>query len=129
LFWHEHRLEGYLALQEGTSEYDRRDVVNVVDWEASHPSIKGHLLNAAISALNGAPIVIWSATLGQQEMEILQKTHFRLFLKTADPLRSPPALLVRPINNSPSEDEWRNGDAPLLALDNWDMRMLYSMVG
>jgi GNAT superfamily N-acetyltransferase len=127
LFWHEHRLEGYLALQESTSEYGRRDV-NVVDWEASHPSIKEHLLNAAIFALTDAPIVIWSATLGQQEMEILQKNHFRLF-KPADPLRSPPALLVWPINDSPSEDEWRNGDAPLLALDNWDIRMLYSMAG
>jgi GNAT superfamily N-acetyltransferase len=125
LFWHEQHLEGYLVLQEYTSG----DVVNVVDWEASRLSIKAHLLDAAISALTGAPIVIWSATLSQKEIEILQKNQFRLLISAGDPLRSPPAILVRPTKISPSEDEWRVGDVPLLALDSWDMRMLYSMSG
>jgi GNAT superfamily N-acetyltransferase len=128
-FWQEQHLEGYLILQEYTSEYDRRDVVNVVDWEASHLSIKARLLDAAISLLAGAPIVIWSATLGRQEIEILRKSHFCLLKSGGDPLRSPPAILLRPIKKSPAEDEWRVGDIPLLFLDSWDMRMLYSMNG
>jgi len=127
LFWLEPRLEGYVVLQEYTSENDLRDAINIVDWEASHPSIKKCLLDAVLSAVPGAPIVMWSAGLGRQEIEMLQKNRFQLPNSPRDP--SPPAILVRPVKHSPSEDKWKLGDLSLLALDNWDMRMLYSMAG
>jgi GNAT superfamily N-acetyltransferase len=130
LFWQEERLEGYLVLQEYASEYDGRDVLNIVDWEASHLAIKARLMQAAISALAGTiPVMIWSATLPRPEIEILQNSGFCSLRPPRDPLRSPPAILVRPINRARLNDEWKLDNRPLLDPASWDMRMLYSMSG
>ena len=130
LFWQEGRLEGYLVLQEYASDEDQRDVLNIVDWEASCVAVKAGLLQAAISAFAGAvPIVIWSATLHRQEIEVLHKNGFRLLKPPRDALRSPPAILIRPINQARLDGEWMLANRPLLDLASWDMRMLYSMVG
>jgi GNAT superfamily N-acetyltransferase len=130
LFWQERRLEGYLVLQEYASEHDGRNVLNIVDWEASCLAIKARLMQATISAFAGTvPVMIWSATLPRPEIELLQNTGFRSLKPPRDPLRSPPAILVRPINQAQLHDEWKLGNQPLLDLASWDMRMLYSMSG
>jgi hypothetical protein len=130
LFWQDGRLEGYLVLQEYASDEDQRDVLNIVDWEASCIAVRAGLLQAAISAFAGAvPIVIWSATLPRQEIEILQNSRFHLLKPPREALRSPPAILVRPIDQAGLAGEWKLANRPLLELASWDMRMLYSMAG
>jgi GNAT superfamily N-acetyltransferase len=131
LFWQEMgRLEGYLVLQEYTSDEDQRDVLNIVDWEASRIGVKAGLLQTTISAFAGAvPILIWSATLPRQEIKLLQNSRFHLLKPPREALRSPPAILVRPIDQARLAGEWKLANRPLLDLASWDMRMLYSMAG
>jgi GNAT superfamily N-acetyltransferase len=74
LFWQEDRLEGYLVLQEYASDDDHRDVLNIVDWEASRMAIKTGLLQAAIAAFaNTVPI-----TFGRQRCLYKKSKHFRI---------------------------------------------------
>jgi GNAT superfamily N-acetyltransferase len=130
IFWVEDRLEGYLVLQEYTSEYANRDVLNIVNWEASNSRIRERLLNIAIAFFSkGRELMVWSANLPQSTIALLRKRGFRFLTPPTDVTHLPPAILVRAIANPSSDDEWVLGSRPLLDIASWDLQMLYSMHG
>jgi hypothetical protein len=130
IFWGEDRLEGYLVLQEYTSEYANRDVLNIVNWEASNSTIQERLLEIAIAFFSkGRELMIWSANLPQQTIALLRKRSFRFLTPPTDVTHLPPAILVRPVADPFSDGEWILGGRPLLDLASWDLQMLYSMHG
>jgi GNAT superfamily N-acetyltransferase len=130
IFWEQDRLEGYLVLQEYTSEYFNREVVNIVNWEASNATIQEGLLKAALAIFSkGRELVIWSATLPEPTIALLCKIGFRFLTPPTDVTCFPTAILVRPIAGFHLGGEWMLGDRLLLDLASWDLQMLYSMLG
>jgi GNAT superfamily N-acetyltransferase len=127
LFWQEDRLEGYLVLQEYTSESAPHDVVNIVDWEASSAAVQEGLLEAAFAFAQDRSLVVWSATLPQSAIALLKKSGFRSIIAPKAP--APPAVLVRPLHRQVVNGTWSLAGQALLDLASWDLRMLYSMIG
>jgi GNAT superfamily N-acetyltransferase len=128
LFWVEERLEGYLVLQEYTSDLADRVRLNIVDWEGTTPAAQSGLLEAASIFANDRPLWIWASTLPQLAIDMLKQRGFRTPGMPPDP-PLPPSILVRPLCHDPSDGEWRLVGQTMLDLANWDLRMLYSMHG
>jgi len=127
LFWEKDRLEGYLVLQEYTSEAADHGVVNIVDWEASNVTIQADLLQAAFAFAKGRRLVIWSASLPPETVALLKRHGFR---SDKTPRGSfPPVILVRAVRRDQLNGEWMLAGRPLIDLASWDLRMLYSMIG
>ena len=130
IYWGNDRLEGYLVLQEYTSKYADRNVLNIVDWEASDATIQEHLLEAAASVFaKGRELTIWSATLPGPTIAMLREKGFRFLPRPSQLNHFPPEVLVRSIVNPGSGGDWVLWGRSLLELANWDLRMLYSMHG
>jgi GNAT superfamily N-acetyltransferase len=130
IFWEEDRLEGYLVLQAYTSEYADRNLLNIVNWEASSAAIQEGLLKVALTVFaKGRELMIWSATLPQSTNELLRKSGFRILTPPTNVTDFPPAILVRPIAGFDLGGEWILGGRHLLDLETWDLQMLYSMHG
>lgn len=128
LFWIEERLDGYLVLQEYTSDRADRIRLNIVDWEGITPAVQSGLLEAAVVFANNRPLWIWAATLPQLAADMLKQRAFRM-RGTPPDLPAPPSVLVRPLRHDPPDGEWQLAGQPMLDLAHWDLRMLYSMHG
>jgi GNAT superfamily N-acetyltransferase len=128
LFWMEERLDGYLVLQEYTSDRADRIRLNIVDWEGITPAIQSGLLEAAVVFANDRPLWMWAATLPQLAADMLKQRGFRM-RGTEPALPAPPSVLVRPLRHDLADGEWQLAGQSLLDLANWDLRMLYSMHG
>ena len=128
LFWEKDRLEGYLVLQEYTSDFADREVLNIVDWEASSGAVRTELLQAALRVAAQRTLNVWSATLDKDTTELLRRSGFKPSTAAAGVARQCPALLVRSLREQKGND-WRLGGAQLTDLASWDIRMLYSTAG
>lgn len=128
LFHDGERLEGYLVLQEYTSEYAPANVINIVDWEASSVGIKAQLLRAALRLTGEKSVNIWSATLSEETIDLLSREHF--YFESPEPsiIEQCPGILVRSLGDR-EESDWTFGGMRLTELENWDLRMLFSMRG
>lgn len=129
LFWAKTRLEGYLVLQEYTSAHANKEVVNIVDWEATSVAVQTELLQAAMNLTADRRLIIWSVSLPRQTTAVLDEAGFKLERqpqRVAQPRR---ALLARPIRNEELDGDWLFAGQPLLDMKSWDLRMLYSMHG
>lgn len=128
LFCDTNRLEGYLVLQESISGYAERGVINILDWEATSIAVKAELLRVALKLVGCGRLMIWSATLKPELLNLLEQSSFQLVNPSPGMLQQRPALLVRAIGEQRSGD-WLLGGLRLTELANWDLRMLYSMPG
>ncbi len=128
LFCEKDRLEGYLVLQQYTTQVANRETVNIVDWEANGVAAKAELLRAAMALTRTGQLMIWSATQPPETTELLRKNGFKQ-LKQMEDLGSGPAVLVRPVRKERLEGEWLLAGLRLADLASWDLRMLYSMRG
>jgi GNAT superfamily N-acetyltransferase len=127
LFCEEHRdLAGYLVLQEYTSSRGR-NIVNIVDWEATNATVQTRLLQAAATFSKGRRMMIWSATLPQPVVALLERHGFRSVHRPPEP--ADPAIIVRSIRRNDLAGEWTLAGRNLRELASWDMRMLYSSMG
>jgi len=121
-------LVGYMVLQcqrrGGGGEPAR---VNVVDWQATEPSIRETLLDVALKGAF-AELVIWTATLDAETCDLLRRRSFAP-VDEADAARGVPGVLIRPVRDDALRTEWSIGGRRLLDLANWDVTMLYSMHG
>lgn len=121
------RLQGYLVLQEHCSNPNQ---LNIVDWQARDEAVKKDLLSVVTSNFaKSRELVIWSATLPQPTIALLQRCGFRLHSRPNGVAHFPTEILVRPTLHPDSESEWTLGGRRLLDLANWDLEMLYSMCG
>lgn len=129
LFCDKAGLEGYLVLQEYTSEFADKEVLNVVDWEGTSAAVKAELLQAAMNYATNRILIIWSATLSPETMAVLEAKDFKLVREPRGAALQIPALLVRSIRDENLNSDWLFADHRLLDITNWDLRMLYSMHG
>jgi GNAT superfamily N-acetyltransferase len=128
LFWDTDRLEGYLVLQEYTSEFALRNIVNIVDWEAGNSAIKAELLSAALKLVRDRNVNIWSATLTPETIELLVRNRFQFETSPPGILQQCPGILARATGDQ-KESSWLLGGLRVTDPANWDLRMLYSMCG
>jgi hypothetical protein len=130
IYWEEDRLEGYLVLQEQLGLNVDRNLLNIVDWEATGETVCERLLQTAIASFaHDRELRIWSATLPQSTIAVLRNNGFRTIKPPKDVATFPTAILVRPVAGYPLDTEWALGGRRLLDLASWEMPMLYSMLG
>jgi hypothetical protein len=126
LFWDGDGLEGYLVLQ--ASRFGSRHVVNIVDWEATCPSVGAELLRAAVEWGQFPNVAVWTASLSVDMFNELQAAGF--VSMDEGPLgRYLPSVLVRGVREDQRIAELALGGRRLLDAATWDMRMVYSMAG
>jgi GNAT superfamily N-acetyltransferase len=128
LFWAKTRLEGYLVLQEYTA-YADKEVVNIVDWEATSVAVQAELLQAAMDLTADRRLITWSVSLPRQTKAVLDEAGFKLVRQPQNVAQQRRALLVRPIRDEELDGDWLFTGQPLLDMKSWDLRMLYSMHG
>jgi len=127
VYWDEARLEGYLVLQEYTSEFGDRESVNIVDWEASDSAIREGLLRSAVAVARGRRLSTWTATLPEATVGLLADYGFAA--EREPPEAAPPSVIVRALAFDKLQAGWMLGGLPFLDLGSWDLRMLFSMLG
>lgn len=129
LYAGEQGLDGYLILQEYASPYASRQIVNIVDWEASDSGVQAELLRVAVALTRERDLFIWSATLPAALIALLARHGFALQPAPRSATAPCHALLLRPIRDVSNADAWAFEGHPLSELRSWDLRMLYSMHG
>lgn len=129
LFWEKMHLEGYLVLQEYTSAFADKEVLNIVDWEASSVAVQAELLQAAMKLTADKRSIIWSVSLPLPTKTVLEKSGFRLERQPQSATQHRPSLLIRAIRDEELDEDWLFAGERLLDMKSWDLRMLYSMVG
>lgn len=130
LYWEEKLLEGYLVLQEYVSEFHDQLKVNIVDWEGTSSEVRAGLLHTALGLCPFPDLNIWEATLAEESKSLLQDAGFRpTYEGGAGKKDKPASLLVRSLQAGDPASEWALNDRRLLDMANWDLRMVYSMIG
>jgi GNAT superfamily N-acetyltransferase len=129
LFWEKSRFEGYLVVKESTSEFANKEVVNIVDLEATRAQVRADLLDAAVNRASKSDLMIWSTDMSGETNLLLDKNGFKPVKQAEGVNQYLPAVLVRPIRTELLEGDWLLGGRRLLDLASWDLRMLYSMNG
>jgi hypothetical protein len=131
LFWGESRLDGYLVLQAIRHATTQR--VSIVDWEAISAEIRGELLRAAIEWGRFAHLATWAESLPAETQSLLGEHGFTAAtrptsLGRAYRDRAPRSnVLVRSLRReSLDQPRWLVAGRDLLALGDWDLRMIYS---
>lgn len=127
VYWDEARLEGYLVLQEYTSEFGDRESVNIVDWEGSSSAVREGLLRSTLAVARGRRLSTWTATLPEATVQLLAKHGFAA--EREPPEAAPPSVIVRALALDKLQAGWMLGGLPFLDLGSWDLRMLFSMLG
>jgi hypothetical protein len=118
-------LLGYLALQRSWSGGLNR--VSLVDWEGADDQVRADLLDAAMRWGRMPRLETWSAGLTEPVRALLRT---RGFVRIAPQGRRwGHHLLVRRLGDGAVGARWDFGARDLLRLDDWDLRMLYSMAG
>jgi len=129
LFWVETdgALRAYLVLHHRLGESTGLQRVNLVDWEGTDDQVRAGLLEAALRWGRIPRLETWTA--GLQESA---RAHLRaLGFERASPQtqgRWGHHLLVRRLGNG-ATTPWGFGNRDLLNMEDWDLRMLYSMAG
>jgi hypothetical protein len=120
-------LRGYLVLQRYIADQGDRDRVNIVDWEATDDQVRADLLAAAMAWGRFGRVHAWSAGADDSTRALLRLHGFEA---DRDRIRARhQGLLVRRLGDAAEARDWRLGSRNLLSIDDWDMRMLYSMAG
>jgi len=128
IYWDDGGLQGYLVLQDYTSDLADRDLVNIVDWEARTPAVQAALLEVATALVPGRVLTSWSAGLPLPTIDLLRNSGFRA---DCEPLAAEavPSLIMRPLRAVLAADAFNILGMNALDLANWDLRMLFSMLG
>jgi acyl carrier protein/GNAT superfamily N-acetyltransferase len=120
-------LDGYLVLKRRLDRPDPCPQVSIVDIEGISIHIQQALLKTAVAPGGFSELIIWTATVSEKILVTLRDLGFRLL--DEELVAGLPCFLVRPINDDQLGKDWRLKDLRLLDPFNWDIRMLYSMVG
>jgi hypothetical protein len=122
------RLEGYLVVKRNAASDEPSPVVHIVDLEARDDESRIALIEAASASNLFDSIVVWSATLPTSCRELLATLEFAP-MAPSTALQGHPCMLVRITDDALLMDTWHLQGVSLTDLENWDMRMLYSMSG
>ncbi len=125
VFWDEDRLEGYLVLQRNRTR-SPGSLVNIADVEATDDRILFGLLSAALAMGRFGQMHAWTAGACEALRQALREHGFA----PAEPpgIRSASrGLLIRGLRTAQRADQWRLGSRDPLRIEDWDLRLLYSM--
>jgi GNAT superfamily N-acetyltransferase len=125
LYAGERELQGYLVLQRCVAGRDLGRV-HISDWEAVDTRTRASLLQAAVTWGEFGRFGTWTATLPDDACRLLREAGF--VEASTGRLAAWPCVLARPFRAKRGE-EWTLAGRPLLDLESWDLRMLYSMFG
>lgn len=128
LYWEEARLEGYLVLSRRMSDIGAFDRVYIADLESTSMRVRKALLAAAIRWGRFPEFVAWTASLSNEELELLKGEGFAP-VDRDDAARGVPAVMVRPLDGTLAASQWNLGERRILDANNWDVRVLCSMRG
>ncbi|MGQ0701601.1 MAG: hypothetical protein ACT4PM_00540 [Gemmatimonadales bacterium] len=120
------RLDGYLVLSRSLSDRDLNPPVQVADWEARTPEVARALFDAALTGEFPA-VAAWIAALPREMGQVLKEKGF-VPAEQARTGRGARCALALPLRNGANETEWALRGTASFAPENWDLRMLYSMV-
>jgi hypothetical protein len=128
LFWDNGRLDGYLVLYGKVYPPDNEEVASIVDWDAINGRVWQDLLQAAIQWGNFNYISIWTASLSEDVKRILRNAGFAFREKTGSATRDVRGenILVKTINPTKQQADWKLGGRDLMDPANWDLRTIYS---
>jgi len=126
VFWDDSGLQGYLVLQRSLSDGADPELVSVADWEASEDHVAAALLRAALDRGRFARVQAWSTGIAPTRQAMLEAQGFVVAEVRGMRARSK-GLLVRRFDATSREERWNLGSRDLLRIDDWDLRMLYSM--
>jgi len=118
------QLEGYLVLR--TSVYPHLYRVSIVDWQGTNDRVLNELLVTAIGHGGFLDLTVWSTTLPGSSIQLLQSYRFKPEQKLEGVADITPAVLVRALSGSCSQDSWSLDGNNLLNMDNWNLRMIDS---
>jgi GNAT superfamily N-acetyltransferase len=121
------QLQGYLVLQRCLPDQSDLERVNIIDWEATDEQVRADLLAAALRWGRFRRVHAWMASAGDSTRALLLTHGFE-----TDPDRvrgGHQGLLVRRVSDRHDTAAWHLGRRELLKIDDWDIRMLYSMAG
>ena len=121
IFWEDTGVRGYLVLQFDCRK--KRDLIGLVDWEATHIQVKVAMLHAALKYGKFESISLWSATLSQKEKKILCDAGFKPVKEEKGVAKNYPSILVFSVWNGSVEGNFMINRKNLLHLSNWDLRM------
>ena len=116
------RLRGYIVLQQwwGASG----DRVNIVDWEGESDQIRAELLSAAVEYGKFPELCIWQLGASPSAAQLVDHHGFK-----SSRARQEKSILVRSLRDDEPNARWTLGGRRLDDADQWDLRMIYSMVG
>ncbi len=116
------RLRGYIVLQQwwGVSG----DSVNIVDWEGESDQIRAELLSAAVEYGKFPELCIWQLGASPSAEQLVDHHGFK-----SSRARQEKSILVRSLRDDEPNARWTLGGRRLDDADQWDLRMIYSMVG
>ena len=103
LYWSDGgRLDGYLVLQ--TSILSFKFGVNIVEWEATLPSVREALLRAAVERGHFHDLRVWSSCLSEDSRALLRKLGFRRVGEAQGAAER--RLMIRPVRKEMLEKDW-----------------------
>jgi GNAT superfamily N-acetyltransferase len=115
-------LRGYLVLQQTPSV--NGDRACIVDWEAESDLLRAELLSVAIEYGGFPELYIWQLGASPSSTQLLERHRFKS-------LHAPHenCILVRSLHDDELNATWILGGHALDDANQWDLRMIYSMVG
>ena len=128
LYVGENDLDGYLVLKRSIAGLGPAPRVSIVDLEAISDGVRAALLEAAVNAGAFSEIAVWTGTADIRLVQQLRAMRFT-GIDTELTALGCPCFLVRSIDDACPPEAWRLGEARLLELAAWDIRMLFSMAG
>jgi hypothetical protein len=116
------QLRGYIVLQQSPSVSGDRACI--VDWEAESDMIRAELLSAVIEYGQFPELCIWQLGASAAAAQLVDRHRFK-------PLRAnhEKSILVRSVCEDGLNAPWILGGRHLDDANQWDLRMIYSMVG
>lgn len=126
--WKEGQLRGYLVLQSYVSDLSDKRRVNLVDWEGEDLETKAQLLQTAVQQGQFQDLFTWAGTFSSEVKQILQGAGFVPIEQTREQKYRNYVLVRRTEDRVPGSD-WVVAGKNLLEMNNWDLRLIYSMHG
>jgi hypothetical protein len=116
------RLRGYIVLQQSPGVTGDR--ASVVDWEGESEQIRAELLSAAVEHGKFPELCIWQLGASPAAEQLVDHYGFKSVRA-----RQEKSILVRSVRDDELNALWTLGGRRLDDAQQWDLRMIYSMVG
>jgi hypothetical protein len=116
------RLRGYIVLQQSTVV--NGDRASIVDWEAESDLVRAELLSAVIEYGKIPELCIWQLGASRAVTRLVDQHGFKPL-----PANDEKSVLVRSVRDDELNAPWILGGRRLDDANQWDLRMIYSMVG